>query len=104
MGAVATLLVAAVFAMSARVVGAMRRRVDVDVARMAVMVMGDPAVVDPPVCGVEALPTPPVPVVVRATPVVVRVVASPTSVRVPRAVVIGSPPVNVWSFEHTPVA
>ena len=104
MGAVTALLVAAVSAVAPCVVGAVGRRVDVDVARMAVMVMGDPAVVDSPVCGVEALPAPPVPVVVRATPVVVAVVTRPTPVGVSWAVVVRSPPVDMGTFEHTPVA
>jgi hypothetical protein len=102
--AVAALLVAAVSSVSSGVVGSVRRRVDVDVAWMAVMMVSDPAVVNAPMGRVEALPAPPIPIIVGATPVVVAVVARPTSVGMSRSIVVRCPPVDMRPFKDTPMA
>jgi hypothetical protein len=78
--------------------------VNVVVAGVALVMVIHPAVMDAPVGVVEATPAPPVPVVEWTIPVVVAVVADPAALVAVGPKVVGGPPVNVRSFEDTPVA
>ena len=95
--------VAAVISMPSRVVSSSPGIAYIDVAGVAVVVVGHPTMVDSPVDRVVALPAPPVPVIERSIPVVVVVVASPTAVMVVGSVVGRGPPVTVRALKYAPV-
>jgi hypothetical protein len=93
-----------VAAVASRVVGPATGVVNVVVAGVAAVVVCHPAVMDAPVGVVEAPPAPPVPVVEGPVPIVVAVVTHPAAVVAVGPEVVGGPPVDVRSFQHTPVA